>query len=88
MPRPSINQLKKEINKLCPESCTESPLKKKSWELFIRKLYAAQKAKTLLICITANDDIIANRDILQEKYPCQIITPTEARFGYDSITTA
>jgi len=56
-----------------------------SWSLFAKKLLLARRLKTSVNVITVNPQMLEYRDVLQKEFPCAIMSPTEARFGMDSI---
>ena len=57
----------------------------KSWELFAHKILLAKRMKTSVMVITVNPTMLEYRELLQKEFPCSIQSPTEARFGLDSI---
>lgn len=61
-----------------PVIATSDPYRIKSWQMFAEKLAQAKAQNTVLFCVTVNPDILHNKEELQDKYPCQIVSPTEA----------
>lgn len=57
-----------------------------SWSLFAHKILLAKRLKTSVMVITVNPQLLENREVLQKEFPCSIQSPTEARFGMDSIS--
>ena len=58
-----------------------------SWTLFAQKLLLAKRLKTSVNVITVNPVMLEHRELLQKAFACSIQSPTEARFGLDSIQT-
>jgi len=57
----------------------------KSWSLLADKILLAKRMKTSVFVVTMNPKMIEYREVLQKAFPCAIQSPTEARFGMDSI---
>ena len=57
-----------------------------SWTLFAHKLLLARRLKTSVNVITVNPQMLEHRELIQKAFPCSIQSPTEARFGMDSIS--
>jgi hypothetical protein len=56
-----------------------------SWTLFAHKLLLAKRMKTTVFTVTVNPLMLEHREVLQKEFGCSIMSPTEARFGMDSI---
>ncbi len=75
------------FREICPEMKDASVDFIKSWEMFAQKILLARRQQTSVFVITVNPHLLEHRDILQKEFPCSIQSPTEARFGMDSIQT-
>jgi len=85
-PKITLAKLTAQVTDLCSSVERENTIeRKKSWELFIAKLHTAVTTGRPLVCVTSNPEILENKSILEETYNCQIVTPTEARYGCDYI---
>lgn len=56
-----------------------------TWEGLAAKIAVARAKGTYVVFVTMNPDILETREILKSKFNCEVLTPTEARFGADSI---
>ena len=73
------------FKELVPEMAEATGDALESWTLFAHKLLLAKRMKTTVFTITVNPVMIEHRETLQKRFGCQIMSPTEARFGADSI---
>lgn len=80
-----IQAMMAQLIDLCPPIKETTGDMRESWILFAQKLLLAKRLKTTVNVVTVNPQMIEYRALLQKKFKCDIMSPTEARFGLDSI---
>ncbi len=75
----------REIWKACPGSKNCADSMKGSWLGLATKISMARALKTYIVFVTLNPEFLEHRQALKTTFNCEVLTPTEARFGADSI---
>jgi hypothetical protein len=78
-------KIMEQLESACPGVKKSEGAMRQSWEALAMKIALAKRMGTYVFCVTPNSEILDNKETLRKLFGCEVLSPLEARYGFDSI---